>query len=139
MIERVKLVDAVLDEPACTWLGPAVDKRRHFVRHRERRLELEASGSGSSRSILPARRSPDVADHVLESISGQLSRPMLERYSHIRIDAKRSTPLTPLVARRTTAAAWISRFRNPVVSAGNPAASGWRRTGWPDRARGRHL
>jgi hypothetical protein len=28
-------------------------------------------------------------DHVLESISGHLSRRMLEHYSHIRIDAKR--------------------------------------------------
>ena len=31
----------------------------------------------------------DVADHVLESISGHLSRRMLEHYSHIRIDVKR--------------------------------------------------
>src|SRR5262245_37534510 len=30
-----------------------------------------------------------VADHVLDSISGHLSRRMLEHYSHIRIDAKR--------------------------------------------------
>ena len=30
-----------------------------------------------------------VADHVVESISGHLSRRMLEHYSHIRIDAKR--------------------------------------------------
>lgn len=30
-----------------------------------------------------------VADHVLESISGHLSRRMLEHCSHIRIDAKR--------------------------------------------------
>ena len=30
-----------------------------------------------------------VADDVLESISGHLSRRMLEHYSHIRIDAKR--------------------------------------------------
>lgn len=30
-----------------------------------------------------------VADHVLESISGHLSRRMLEHYSRIRIDAKR--------------------------------------------------
>ena len=30
-----------------------------------------------------------VADHVLESIGGHLSRRMLEHYSHIRIDAKR--------------------------------------------------
>ena len=30
-----------------------------------------------------------VVDHVLESISGHLSRRMLEHSSHIRIDAKR--------------------------------------------------
>ncbi len=30
-----------------------------------------------------------VADHMLESITGHLSRRMLEHYSHIRIDAKR--------------------------------------------------
>ena len=30
-----------------------------------------------------------VADHVLESISGHLSRRMLEHYSHIRLDARR--------------------------------------------------
>ena len=30
-----------------------------------------------------------VADHVLESITGHLTRRMLEQYSHIRIDAKR--------------------------------------------------
>jgi Phage integrase family len=30
-----------------------------------------------------------VSDHVLESITGHLSRRMLEHYSHIRIDAKR--------------------------------------------------
>jgi hypothetical protein len=39
MIERVMLLDAVLDEPACTWLGPAADKRRHFIRHLESRLD----------------------------------------------------------------------------------------------------
>jgi hypothetical protein len=39
MIERVMLLDAVLDEPTCTWLGPAIDKRRHFMRHLENRLE----------------------------------------------------------------------------------------------------
>jgi hypothetical protein len=31
-----------------------------------------------------------VADHVMESISGHLSRKMLEHYSHTRLDAKRS-------------------------------------------------
>ena len=33
MIERVMLLDAVLDNRDFTWLGPSMDKRRHFVRH----------------------------------------------------------------------------------------------------------
>ena len=44
-----------------------------------------------------------VADHVLESISGHLSRRMLEHYSHIRIDAKRQA-LDALDAARRAAA-----------------------------------
>ena len=45
-----------------------------------------------------------VADHVLESISGHLSRRMLEHYSHIRIDAKRQA-LDALDAQRALARA----------------------------------
>ncbi len=41
-----------------------------------------------------------VADHVLESISGHLSRRMLEHYSHIRIDAKRQALDALDIARR---------------------------------------
>ena len=44
-----------------------------------------------------------VADHVLESISGHLSRRMLEHYSHIRIDAKRQALDALGAARRSTA------------------------------------
>jgi hypothetical protein len=33
------LLDAVLDEPGWMWLGPARDKRRHFIRHLESRLD----------------------------------------------------------------------------------------------------
>ena len=43
-----------------------------------------------------------VADHVLESISGHLSRRMLEHYSHIRIDAKRQALDALDAARRST-------------------------------------
>ncbi len=44
-----------------------------------------------------------VADHVLESISGHLSRRMLEHYSHIRIDAKRQALDALDAARGSTA------------------------------------
>jgi integrase len=43
------------------------------------------------------------ADHVLESITGHLSRRMLEHYSHIRIDAKRQALDALDAARRSTA------------------------------------
>ena len=33
------LLDAVLDDRDFTWLGPSTDKRRHFMRHLEDRLE----------------------------------------------------------------------------------------------------
>ena len=39
MIERVMLLDTVLDDGSCTWLGPPIDKRRHFMRHLESRLD----------------------------------------------------------------------------------------------------
>ena len=44
-----------------------------------------------------------VADDVLESISGHLSRRMLEHHSHIRIDAKRQALDARDAARRTEA------------------------------------
>jgi hypothetical protein len=39
LIERVMLLDAVLDDGDFTWLGPSLDKRRHFMRYLEGRLE----------------------------------------------------------------------------------------------------
>jgi len=40
-------------------------------------------------TVITELAEPGGADHVLESISGHLSRRMLEHYSHIRLDAKR--------------------------------------------------
>jgi hypothetical protein len=56
MIERVMLLDAVLDAPTCAWLGPAIDKRRHFMRHLESRLEAReyphlTFGDGPERTV----------------------------------------------------------------------------------------
>ena len=55
-----------------------------------------------------------VADHVLESISGHLSRRMLEHYSHIRIDAKRQAldALDDAAAGRVKRQ-WKARQRRP--------------------------
>jgi hypothetical protein len=56
MIERLMLLDAVLDDPACAWLGPARDKRRHFMRQLGDRLERElypqlSFGDGPARQV----------------------------------------------------------------------------------------
>jgi hypothetical protein len=40
MIERVMLLDAVLDDREYVWLGPASDKRRHFIIYFRDRLDM---------------------------------------------------------------------------------------------------
>jgi hypothetical protein len=57
-----------------------------------------------------------IADHVLESISGHLSRRMLEHYSHIRIDAKRQA-LDALDVQRQLAAAGKGNGEQAEISA----------------------
>jgi hypothetical protein len=68
-----------------------------------------------------------VADHVLESISGHLSRRMLEHYAHIRIEAKRQAldgldkcgePATPQTATKRQQTTPKSRrsSRSPTTS-----------------------
>jgi hypothetical protein len=75
MIERVMLLDAVLDDQRCTWLGPAIDKRRHFMRHLESRLEAReyphlTFGDGPERAMryfpdkFPIGVLPELDSHV---------------------------------------------------------------------------
>jgi hypothetical protein len=75
MIERVMLLDAVLDDHEFTWLGPAMDKRRHFMRHLESKLEVRSYphllfGDGPKKTIryfpdkLPIGMQP-FADHFV--------------------------------------------------------------------------
>ena len=74
MIERVMLLDAVLDERDF-WLGPSMDKRRHFMRHLGDRLETRdyphlLFGDGPGRRLryfpdkLPIGMQPDADPHV---------------------------------------------------------------------------
>ena len=64
-------------------------------RDRRRRALRDAAGLHRLRfhdlrhTVITELAEMGVADHVLESISGHLSRRMLEHYSHIRLDAKR--------------------------------------------------
>ena len=75
MIERVMLLDAVLDDREFTWLGPSMDKRRHFIRHLGDRLELRdyphlLFGDGPEKTVryfpdkLPIGMQPNADTHV---------------------------------------------------------------------------
>src|SRR5688572_5213132 len=75
MIERVMLLDAVLDDREFTWLGPSMDKRRHFIRHLGDRLELRdyphlLFGDGPEKTVryfpdkLPIGMQPHADSHV---------------------------------------------------------------------------
>ena len=75
MIERVMLLDAVLDDREFTWLGPSMDKRRHFIRHLGDRLELRdyphlLFGDGPEKTVryfpdkLPIGMQPHADTHV---------------------------------------------------------------------------
>jgi len=75
MIERVMLLDAVLDDHEFTWLGPSMDKRRHFIRHLGDRLELRdyphlLFGDGPEKTVryfpdkLPIGMQPHADAHV---------------------------------------------------------------------------
>jgi hypothetical protein len=75
MIERVMLLDAVLDDRESVWLGPSTDKRRHFSRHLGNRLEVREFphllfGQGSEKTVryfpdkLPIGMQPQVDNHV---------------------------------------------------------------------------
>jgi hypothetical protein len=78
----------------------------------KRLVHVRRSKNETSHRVIPlnasaieaaARMFERVADHVLESISGHLSRRMLEHYSHIRIDAKRQALDALDAARRAPA------------------------------------
>jgi hypothetical protein len=75
MIERVMLLDAVLDDRDFVWLGPSSDKHRHFVRHLGDRLEHRdyphlMFGEGPEKAVryfhdkLPIGMQPDADSHV---------------------------------------------------------------------------
>jgi hypothetical protein len=75
MIERVMLLDAVLDDREFVWLGPSMDKRRHFIRHLGDRLEQRdyphlTFGEGAEKAIryfpdkLPIGMRPHADSHV---------------------------------------------------------------------------
>src|SRR6185295_13075040 len=76
MIERVMLLDAVLGDRDFVWLGPSIDKRRHFVRYLEGRLDAMEYphllfGDGPTRTTryfpdkLPIGVQPYAHPHVL--------------------------------------------------------------------------
>ncbi len=107
MIERVMLLDAVLDEPTCTWLGPARDKRRYFIRHLESRLDAReyphlTFGDGPEKTVryfpdkLPIGVSPGLDHHAFVYLVTSRS-PM-----DFRLFLLRHVPLLRVLFRRST-------------------------------------
>jgi len=104
MFERADMLDHTGPEhylwPACQW--GCFDPTQPMLKWdglAGRCVTPRASrGCGSTICTTRSSRRAEmgVADHVLESITGHLSRRMLERYSHIRgtPNARRSTPWT---------------------------------------------
>ncbi len=98
MVERADLLGHTETEhylwPACQWgrFDPTKPMLKWDTAWRALR---EAAGLPGFRfhdlrhTIITELAEMGVADHVLESITGHLTRRMLEHYSHIRIDAKR--------------------------------------------------
>jgi integrase len=80
--------------PACQWgnLDPTRPIQRWDTAWRALRDRANLPGlrfHDLRHTVITELAELGVADHVLESISGHLSRKMLEHYSHIRLDAKR--------------------------------------------------
>ncbi len=106
MIERVMLLDAVLDDREFTWLGPAMDKRRHFMRHLGDKLETRdyphlLFGDGPDTSVryfpdkLPIGIQP-FADHLVLVYLVTTPSPM-----DFRLFLLRHTPLLRVLFRWT--------------------------------------
>jgi hypothetical protein len=99
MIERVMLLDAVLDDREFTWLGPSMDKRRHFIRHLGDRLELRdyphlLFGDGPEKTVryfpdkLPIGMQPHADTHVFVYLVTRPSRLIPSRDSCDSQDAR---------------------------------------------------
>jgi len=89
MFERADMLDHTEPEhylwPACQWgrFDPTQPMLKWDTAWRGLRFH------DLRHTVITELAEMGVADHVLESITGHLSRRMLEHYSHIRIDAKR--------------------------------------------------
>ena len=75
-----------------------------------------------------------VPDHVMESITGHLSRRMLEHYSHIRMDAKRAALAALDVYRAEAANGQNSVALEGATSTRSPSWCSWAKKadGWEE-------
>ena len=112
MLERADLLGHTEPEhylwPACQWgrYDPTKPMLKWDTAWRALRDEAGLHGlrfHDLRHTVITELAEMGVADHVLESISGHLSRRMLEHYSHIRIDAKRQALDALDAARRAPA------------------------------------
>src|SRR4030095_5017140 len=98
MVERLDQLGFAQPEhhlwPACQWgeIDPTKPLRKWDTAWRSLRTKAGLPGlrfHDLRHTVITELAEMGVPDHVLESISGHLSRRMLEHYSHVRIEAKR--------------------------------------------------
>ena len=98
MVERLDQLGFVESHhylwPVCQWgkIDPTRSLRKWDTAWRALREEAGLPGlrfHDLRHTVITELAEMGVADHVMESITGHLSRKMLEQYSHVRIDAKR--------------------------------------------------
>src|SRR5262245_62829120 len=132
MFERADLLGHTESEhylwPACRWGGfDATNPMLHW--DTAWRALRDAAGLQGLRfhdlrhTVITELAEMGIADHVLESISGHLSRRMLEHYSHIRIDAKRQALDALDEARRNGMPSLSGPGQNDEPSNGNPTGA----------------
>lgn len=98
MLERARKLGMDAPEhyvwPACQWhrIDPTRPIKKWDTAWRSLRKAADLPGlrfHDLRHTIITELGEMGVPDHVMESISGHLSRRMLEHYSHVRLDAKR--------------------------------------------------
>ncbi len=138
MIERVMLLDVVLDDGEYTWLGPALDKRRFFLRRLNDRLSPDeyprlVFGDGPAKSTrlfpdkLPVGVQSYAADpHVFVYLVTRPS-PMHFRLSLLRHGEGRRSPTNDAptrIADRPNATSCVTTTRPCCVAPSSTSASG---------------
>jgi integrase len=99
MVERLMVVDAVLADRTCTWLGTEFDKRSHFTRRlRDRVREINLHWHDLRHEYASRLVERNVPLAQVRDLLGHASIVTTERYDNQRLEARVSR--TTLMARR---------------------------------------